>query len=417
MRIIGADLSPDFPSRGDAANTLVLLNDEGRVQSVRRPASLPAVAVDVGELAGGEPFLLGVNLPVVVPAKPTRSRPIEGIARRKLGYRLPPGGRAALAAGNAGIAGEALLAALAAGGLPCLTHPDRDRRRSGVAEIHPGLVSKILLWEGSAAARAGGPADKADRFREYAPPDYHPPTRRIRGSLAERAVTLDLVLRALASVAGYDIRPAVDALGTAETEVDLDGVASLLDACLVAGTAGRYLHAPESCVFLEDRDGGYLILPADSFVRRLSLGEAPSARARLFPKTTLRERLDPVADLRTVDLLELPGRPQRIEATFRVAPIYEFDNLDEMLWWKHCRHVGGPTVPIDGLRDLVVSLGKDAPEGERSPAVRLVRSRHRTLSFRFDSPAAWRGRVPTRDGRTYAFRVLRATFDALATEG
>ena len=38
------------------------------------------------------------------------------------------------------------------------------------------------------------------------------------------------------------------------------------------------------------------------------------------------------------------------------------------------------------------------------------------MSFRFDPPASWRSRLPTRDGRTYPFRVERATYEALAAE-
>src|SRR5262245_49896865 len=142
MRILGADLALDLAARPDAENTLVLLDDSGRVLSVRRPRNLPAIAVEIGELAGGEPFLLGVNLPVVVPAGSARHRPVEGLVRRKLGSKLPAAGRAALSSGRGGVAGEALLAALAAAGFPCLPYPDRDLRRSGMAEIHPPLVLK-----------------------------------------------------------------------------------------------------------------------------------------------------------------------------------------------------------------------------------------------------------------------------------
>ena len=57
----------------------------------------------------------------------------------------------------------------------------------------------------------------------------------------------------------------------------------------------------------------------------------------------------------------------------------------------------------------------DAPDERPSP-LRLVRSRHRTLSFRFEPPASWRARVPTRDGKTYAFRVVRAVYETLPAE-
>jgi hypothetical protein len=178
---------------------------------------------------------------------------------------------------------------------------------------------------------------------------------------------------------------------------------------LAAGTARRYLLAPETCVFLGDREGGYTVLPADALVRRLALRETRRpGRGALFPTTSLRERLGKVASLHSPDLLDVPGRAGRLTAVFAgEAPRYEFDNLDEMLWWKHTRHLAGAPLPIEGLEEMVVGLGDgDAPRAD----LRLVRSRHRTLSFRFEPPAAWRRRVPPRDGRTYGFRVLRATY-------
>jgi hypothetical protein len=151
------------------------------------------------------------------------------------------------------------------------------------------------------------------------------------------------------------------------------------------------------------------VLPADALVRRLALREARRpGRGALFPTTSLRERLGKVASLHSPDLLDVPGRAGRLTAVFdREAPRYEFDNLDEMLWWKHTRHLAGAPLPIEGLEEMVVGLGDGDPE---RAGLRLVRSRHRTLSFRFEPPAVWRRRVPPRDGRTYGFRVLRATY-------
>jgi hypothetical protein len=82
-----------------------------------------------------------------------------------------------------------------------------------------------------------------------------------------------------------------------------------------------------------------------------------------------------------------------------------------MMWWKHCRHVAGPRLPIEGLAELTVVL--ESKGGDESPSLRLVRSRHNTPSFRFDSPAAWRRHVPTRDNKTYPLRVLRAVYETL----
>ena len=413
MRILGAHLSPELPSGVDAPGTLVALDDDGRVVAVRSPASLPAAAIEVGALVAGEPFLLAVNIPVVVPARAARTRPFESLVRRKLGFRVPAGGRASLAPGRGGVAGEALLAALAAAGLPCVPFPDRDRRVSGLAEVLPGLALKVLLWERSAAARGAAPSERAERFRTYAPPELRQATGRARGSWAERAAALDLVARVLASDGGVDVRPVADALGAASDDAGVERAASVLDACVAAATGRRYLESPETCVFLGDRESGYTILPADGFVRSLVLGEPAAARARLFPAGSLRERLGSVAELHATDLLAIPGRPQRTEAVLREPPLYEFDNLDEMLWWKHCRHVSGPSLPVEGLCEIVVALGREGAEEGRGAALRLVRSRHRTLSFRFDPPSAWRARVPTRDGRTYPFRILRAVYETL----
>jgi hypothetical protein len=222
-------------------------------------------------------------------------------------------------------------------------------------------------------------------------------------------VAVDLVLGALDGAEGYELAPAREALATASSARDVERAAALLDALLIAATSRRYLAAPESCLFLGDHDSGYVILPADDFVRRLARGGPPEPKDHLFPQASLRERLGPHAQLRSGELLDLPGRPQRTEADFKVSPRYEFDNLDEMLWWKHCRHVEGPVLPTEGLREMVVRVDPDSERVE--PPLRLARSRHRTLSFRFEPPTAWRTRVPTRDGKTYPFAVLRAVYE------
>jgi predicted RNase H-like nuclease len=401
MRILGADLP-----RESMESVVVLLDDAGRVATVRHLASQSEVVATVTELAGDEPFLLAVDVPVVVPTRPARGRPVETVVRRRVGFRVAAGGRSALTAEPRGVAGEALLAGLAAAGHATLPYPDRDRRRSGLAEIHPGLVLKSLAWQSSELASA--PEQVRERlFRAYELPAYRSDAVRGRSSWAERAAALDLALRSLGPAPGYDLAPVRAELGRLETDDDVERAGALLDAVLIAGTARRYLEAPEACLFLGDREGGYTILPADPFVRRIAARDTRSSRTGLFPQASLRQQLGAHAKLRSVDLLEMPGRPQRLEATFDERPRYEFDNVDEMLWWKHCRHLSGPPLPTDGLHELAVTL-----DGDREAApLHLIRSRHRTLSFRFEPPAAWRGHLPTRDGRTYSFRVSRAVYD------
>jgi predicted RNase H-like nuclease len=403
MIILGADLSWERADGEAGVNTLALLDEGGRVSALRHPSNLPELASTVAELAEDEPFLMGVNLPLAAPPKASKSRPIDNLIRRRYGYRTRV---AATAPG-----GEALLAALAAAGAPCLPYPDRDRRKSGLAEIHPGLVLKALLWESAPAASGATHPFREELFRAYAAPAYRTTMGRGRSTWAETSARLDLLLRSLASVSGFDLEPTREALSTGASDSEVDHAGSILDAALLAGTAWRYLDAPETCVFLGDRDKGYTILPADGFIRKLGLREGPPSRGQLFPRASLRDRLASVAEIRSLELLAVPGRPQRLEAVFRDVPFYEFDNVDEMLWWKHCRHLSGPALPVEGLQELNVHLGSE--EDADRPPLRLVRSRHRTLSFRFDSPDTWRLRLPTRDGKTYPMRVLRASYDVL----
>jgi predicted RNase H-like nuclease len=415
VRILGADLLPCPPSPEPRDGTVVLLNDEGGVAASRHPKTVADLAAAVGELVGGEPFLLGIDVAVVAPERPGRARPVETLVARRLGFKLPPSGRPAADGAGPAPAGESLLAALAVAGLPCLPYPDRDLRASGLAEIHPGLSLKVLLWHDSTAAAGPHPAQE-EIFRAFAVLPYRRQAGRRSVGWAERAAALDLALRTAGSLPGFDLDPAREALRGASTDPDVERAASLFDACLIAGTARRYLKSPEDCVFLGGRKEGYVILPADGFVRRLALREARPGRAGLFPRGSLREKLGAVADLHSAGLLDVPGRPQNVEAVFRRIPLYEFDNLDEMLWWKHCRHLDGPALPVEGLREIVPLLGRgDEGDGRLSP-LRLVRSRHRTLSFRFEPPASWRARVPTRDGKTYAFRVTRAVYETLPSD-
>jgi predicted RNase H-like nuclease len=413
LRIFGADL-PRGGSGGE--NTLVSTDDSGSIVSARHLAGLPSVAEAIRQRAAGEPFLVAVNLPVVVPSRAARGRPVENLVRRRFGVRLRPGGRAALSAEATGVASEALLAGLAAAGHPCLPYPDRDGRASGLAEIHPELVLKALLWEVSGMSHAGSGQRRAELFRAYAAPAYRARDESKRSSWADRAVALDLAQRALGSPRFYDLRPAREALDAASSPRDVERAGALLDAALVAGTARRYVESPEECLFFGDRETGYVILPADAFVRRLALHDVRPQRGQLFPKTSLQERLGDDAELRPLELLTVEGRPQQIEAEFRKRPVYEFDNVDEMLWWKHCRHLSGPALPTEGLKELVVLIGGGEAAAGPGRGLRLVRSRHRTLSFRFDPTGEWRSHLPTRDGRTYALHVLRAVYDTAASE-
>lgn len=404
MRVLGASLARAAASGRPVEHTLVLLDPQGTVQRLQRVGSLPAAAGAVAQLAAGEPFVLGLDLPVIPGRDGARGRPVDVLLRRRLGLRPP-------APPPAPPAGPALLASLAAAGQPCLTYPDRDRRRCGLAEVHPELVLKVLLWETSPLAAGDDSAERqAALFRALAP--AAPRGAAQRADWPARAASLDLLLRALGTPPGFDPAPAREALTRAGSDAEVEAAASALDAALIAGTVRRYLEAPETCLFLGDVEHGYVILPADALVRRLARTGRLAPAPRLFPQTSLRERLGEQALLRSTGLLEMPGRPPRLEATFRLEPLYEFDNLDEMLWWKHARHLGGPLLPTEGLAELQVVLDRDPPEGAGA-SLRLLRSRHRTLSFRFEPAEAWRARCPTRDGRTYPFRVVRALYETL----
>jgi hypothetical protein len=278
-----------------------------------------------------------------------------------------------------------------------------------LAEIHPGPTLKTLLWHGSHLAQIEDPTARAEALHAYQSPPFRRSETRARTTWRDRASAVDLVVRALGRVAGYDLDRIREALLGVGSESDLDRAVSLFDATLIAGTTMRYLESPETCVFVGQREQGYTILPADAFVRQQVLRDGAPEGAELFPATSLRERLSRVSDVRSLDLLSVRGRPERLVAVFREPPLYEFDNRDEMLWWKHCRHVSGPGLPTEGLCELSVRLGRFQDHDERP--LRLVRSRHRTLSFRFDRPVAWRAQLPTRDGKVYSFRVLQAVYE------
>ncbi len=407
MRILGADLR-DLEA-GSGAGTIVSLDAEGAVASVARVDSLPAFAREVASLAGGEPFLLAVDVPVASGAPAGKSRRVDGWLRRRLGVRIPP----ARPGGTAFLTGPDLITALATAGSPCLPYPDRDRRKAGLVEIHPELVAKALLWDASAAAAARDLPDREAVLQALPVPEYRG-ARFSRGAWAELFAALDAAVRALDGAPGFDFKPAVDGLQRASSAQAVAAAAALLDATLLAGTARRYLNEPERCAFVGQRETGYVVLPADAFVRRVALREPAraGAHAPLFPRASLEARLSAHAVVRPSALLDMPGRAHQLEAVFRAQPRYEFDNLDEMMWWKHCRHLAGPELPADGLHEIVVELD-GSPDEDAAMSLRLVRSRHRTLSFRFEPPSAWRLRVPPRDGKTYPFRVLRATFEAV----
>lgn len=419
MKVLGADLPLAWQAGGAGEGTIVGLGDAGEVQAVRRARTMSQAAEAIAELAAGEPFLAAVDVPIAVSERDARTRAVDNLVKRRLGERLPSVGHMGAAAGRGGVFGEMLLAALSAAGHPCLPYPDRDRLQSGLVEIHPSLVRKVLLWEGSPLSQGAGPEDRGEIFRAYSAPDYRTSVTRGRISWAERLARLDIVLRALGTANGLDARPTREAIAAVTSEEDLDRAVSLLDASLIAGTARRYLEQPETCVFLGDRQSGYTVLPADAFVRRLALRDsARPGRGHLFPRASLKDRLGAAAELKPLDLLAVPGRPERLEAVFREAPLHEFDNLDEMLWWKHCRHLAGPDLPLEGLQEMVVLLGDGtAAASDPESPLRLVRSRHRTLSFRFEPPRTWRARVPTRDGKTYSFRVQRAVYETRTAGG
>jgi predicted RNase H-like nuclease len=405
MRIFGADLRELDVASGTA--TIVALDADGAIATVARVGDLPGLAREVSRLTAGEPFLLAVDVPVAAGQTAGKARRVDGWVRRRLGVRIPT----AKPGGAPFVGGSELVTALAMAGHPCLPFPDRDRRQSGLAEVHPELVAKALLWESSTASTARDLPEREVILRAVPVPEYRT-VRPTRTAWAEHYALLDAAVRALSVADGFDFRPARSELDRAHSDEAVSAAASLLDATLLAGAARRYLEEPERCAFVGLRETGYVVLPADAFVRRVALREPARAtgEASLFPRESLASRLAPHAVLRPSALLKMPGQTQRIEAVFETQPRYEFDNLDEMMWWKHCRHLSGPELPIDGLHEIVVRLDAEGDD-EATMSLRLVRSRHKTLSFRFEPPAAWRPRVPPRDGKTYPFRVLRAVFE------
>jgi hypothetical protein len=407
VKIFGADLARTGPDNETQEWTLVHLDPSGSVQAVHHPSSLGGLIAEMSELAEDDPFLLGVNIPVAIPTKASRTRPFESLIRKKFGIRIQPGGRNAPKSGEGAVTGEKLLAGLAGAGLACLTYPDKNRTTSALAEIHPGPTLKSLLWIGSELGKNLSQAEKESLCRSYQSPAYHPGLGRRKREWTEFLPALDLLLRTLSKQPGYDFRPTAKLLTAIGGEKDFIRAVSIFDACLIAGTARRHMESPEACAFCGERENGYTILPSDDFLRRMLIDPPAAGKKKLFPQATLKESLRGVADIRSLDLLEVKGKPKNIQAIFHELPCYEFENVDEMLWWKRCRHVDGPTLPVEGLTELSVQVEGDT----RRPLV-LQRSRHTALSFRFHPPAAWRSLMQPRDNKVYQFQILRASYEA-----
>ena len=414
MKLFAATIRSSAP----AGRALVRLSPEGRVAETVPLDSSADLPARIASAAGEEPFSLALDVPVVVPPESKKQRPFESVVRRRLGHKLPPGGRAA--AGDESVAplGESLLAGLSTAGRPALPHPDRDRRRDGLAEIDPGLCLHALLWESSTALWGSGDG-KEELFRAFRAPAFRAEDGRKR-PWTERAVALDLTLRGLLGMDGFDTEAARLALTGARDDESTERAAAVLDASVMAGTLRRYLESPERSLFLGDRETGYVILPADGVVRRLALRDrkrsASEAETTLFPRRSLEERLGAHAELHALELLAVDESPRRIEARFHDGshPVYRFENVDEMLWWKHCRHVEGPALPTEGLEEMKILLIDDDRSTPSSHPLSLSRSRHKTLSFRFDAPNRWREHMSTRDGRSYTMRILRTVHRTVA---
>jgi len=407
VKIFGADLARTGQNNETPEWTLVYLDTSGSVQRVHHPSSLGGLIAEISEMAGDDPFLLGLNIPVAVPAKSSRTRPFESVLRKKFGIRIQPGGRNALHGSEGALTGEKLLAGLAGAGLACLTYPDKNRRTSALAEIHPGPALKSLLWIGSELGKNLPQDERESLCRSWQSPAYQPGSGRRKREWTEFLPSLDLLIRILSKQAGYDFSPTAKLLTEISSGKEFTRAVSIFDACLIAGTARRHMETPEACAFCGARESGYTILPSDDFLRRMLIDPPAAGKKKLFPQATLKESLRDVADIRSLDLLQVKGKPKNIQAIFRELPCYEFENVDEMLWWKRCRHVDGPPLPTDGLTELSVQV-----EGDSRRSLALQRSRHTALSFRFHPPAAWRSLMQPRDNKVYKFHILRASYEA-----
>jgi predicted RNase H-like nuclease len=400
MKVLGIELAAPSP---DGARTLVSLTSDGKIDQIARVQGLAAIAEAVQRLSEGEPFLLGTDIPIVIPLKASKVRSVESLLRRRFRARVPAGGRASEARE---MSGEAMMASLATAGMPCLPYPDRDRRQNCLAETQTGLILKSLLWQRSCATEEHELSAQEQLFRAWSPTPYRRSAMTARSRWPDQSIALESLLMILRGIDDFPLDRSRELLARAHDDEQAEGAAALFDATLIACTARLYLNNPESCLFAGEREEGYMIFPADSLMRRLWLSDGGSSSGELFPRESLRDRIGSVARLRSLDLLNVPGHPERLEATFNESPLYEFDNVDEMMWWKHCRHLRGAQLPVNGLQEIHVEL-----ENGEGTTLKLVRSRHRALSFRFDRPEAWRRQIPTRDNRTYPFRVLRAVYE------
>ena len=231
----GRPATPSRPRRRRRARTLVLL-DDGRARSCapsarlrdraswpaasRRPSSPPASRSSPGSTCRSS----------CRRRRAARAAGREALVRRRLGFGCPPGGRRRAPPSAAALAGER-----ADGGArrrrasPASPTPIATARRSGLAEIHPGLVPEGAAVAGLAARRRRRCRAREELFRALRGPR---PTRRASGrrpagpsGRPPRPRRCARWARPRASTCG----PARDALDAARPATEVGHAAALLD--------------------------------------------------------------------------------------------------------------------------------------------------------------------------------------------
>ena len=236
--------------------------------------------------------------------------------------------------------------------------------------------SKSLLWERSTAASARDLPDREAVLRALSLPEYR--ERRARRGRAWPSGTPRSTRRCTRCprADGFDFRPGVGRARSARDRIEaVAAAASLFDATLLAGTARRYLEEPERCAFVGLRETGYVVLPADAFVRRVALREPARApgHAALFPRASLESRLAPHATVRPSALLDMPGQAQRVEAVFERNRGTSSTTSTRCCGGSTAGISPDPSFPPTGSHEIVVRLDGVATTMRRW-RFRLVRS-------------------------------------------
>jgi hypothetical protein len=291
----------------------------------------------------GRAVSLAVDVPVAVGGKSGKPRRVDGWLRRRLGVRIT--------VSRGPSAGSDLLTAwrwrAPVPSVPRSRSPAVRSRRDPSGALRQGL-----MWESRRPRPRTIFKTVSRSLRALPVPEYRTLVRSRDVGRPLRRARRDAP--AVLGSDGYDFRRR----STSSTRATRTGralAASLVRRDARGGPRGAISRARALRVRRLARRG-YVVLPADPFVRRVALREPARAAGHtpLFPQRSLESRLAPHAVIRPLARSTCRDKPNRWRPFSRRSRATSSTTSTRMMWWKHGRHLAGPELPTDGLHEIVV---------------------------------------------------------------